>query len=1623
MFVVLFVALAKAQSCSSCSTDPDCASCLQSSDIPHTFFLGTPGVKYTCVLGQCQLNTTSVLPSVALQCNLPSSPCCMPTNNATADTALCQRKRCKNSLGCDKRGFCDYGNTDVYEKCCSVASDCPVVTNVVSPTPLQQACLTPTCSANNCSYVVPSGCCNVASDCPAVADPRSQICAPNLNVPGKKLCVSVLDASGSCSLDSQCGGMQSCFVGTCTSTCLTVPKNPGNPASGCCPSASNLDFCGGDTCRVPVGCNDQPFFHAPEALSELPSFTCIFDNKATRGCCVQDSQCATLNARSGCISADCNTDENRCFVTENSVAGVPCCYSSDMCGVARPDDMCKFYTCSGPPSDLVPSADAFKCVQNTVVSCPLSPPANGLVPAVTQLPTTFDCTWACSDPDFNTIDTTIAFSNPSANGRPVYGFDVLLTITNAANRNVVLSTVLVTKPTSNNPERLVAANAFAASTPVTTPVGTYAITFVSQDYFYVAPGEVITFKFRTVFVGDAAVSGLIFGAMFKPYEPCTTYYVGQPNCTAGDTLLEPRRRLARNPIVFSTATAVFGANPCSAQCFNAVPTPAPPPGATTTPAPSTATIAAPTPAPVTLPISGAVAPDREVLVQVLDCRYSCDANDTTLNRFKFRFTETNTFPIGITSAIKYEFTLNLGPVTFQSISPAGTVFDFFVNEGVPDVLQTNFASIVGNTITFQPTPLNIATSKSQAFSFSFFRSKNSVGTLVTSGSLDWKAYLPPFTCNEIAIIRGLCLQAQLGQTIAPIMSDTLNLEFGNDPDQCSQDACPVRPFISFAASFRYGDIDCSWNCADDNDIANRNRYSVERCFTNNNLLGSGEFGIANFRVRTIIDTPFEQLGPGSLLEVQAFVPGYGTIPATFDSLFGAWAVDIPGAAPVAPQQELCFKFQFIRNPFLVNPRPITLGYTIISNAQCSMPDLESGQCISQNAGLPAANGSYIPLIEADFGSLKLAACDESCDAGTSRLGFIGGRVFFDRNGDGSVNSNDTFLSGIQVEVVRSAALTTVTSTTTDIGGYYFFNESAIFQTANFVFFRIVPSSIPSGLEVTIPGTLNEFWDNVFFGSPPRSEDVVQFGTATLRLAGLRSKPPCQRNFTGPFDPVGKSRIAVAATTCTTCLTGPSQPSLSCTPARCNGAAVHRILLVNYTLSNLDTVSLTASTVRIEFQQALANLDDAQLLCADIRAESVGTGVFANSAAAAVLSGAGARPARADFSWTTWPVGANSLQFGLRIAFCASNTDFLYNITATIKNNACGALIQGWSSCAAGKADDDYRACYNELAPSSLPACPATCTPTAVPTPVPGAPTPAPTFGPPGQSTPINTDINKFEEDDVCVTNTFIRTQPCDDIAGAIANCTVAAVRNVVFFRYELGLKALATSGESGTATIVLQRNMPRSTAFCRRFNPEIRLTVAKNSIVVNNTAAIVTSSVVDQSLQRVKLKLGFLKFNASTVVYLDVRILECLAAPTPFNYTASIQISSVGCRDATACTKTKQFTSNSPDIPCEAAVDEPAFADPNGGGTHITEQFEYFEGEGSTTSDAGVTAIVISILLGVVLCCVCCIFCVPLVLRRFRVQSTTRQKAPSAAPAKNVEFEEMRNRLPSGVRRSARSQQ
>ena len=1626
ILLLFFAARSAAKLCDTCNTDPDCASCTVSPDIPHSVFSGDLQVKYTCVTGHCQLNVATVKPSLAIQCGLANSICCLPSSDSVADTAACQKKKCKTATGCDKRAFCTYDdNTDVYEGCCSVPSDCPAASNIASPTALQTACQTPTCTATNCTYVVPSGCCAVAADCPVVAAPRSQTCVQNPNVPDKKYCVSVLNAASTCSINGQCGGVQSCFTGTCESgTCKTVAKNPLNPASGCCASPSNLAPCQSTTCRAATGCVDDLVFHPVESINELPNFSCIYDNKETRGCCVSDPQCITLSQRSNCISSDCNTEENRCRVATGK--STPCCYSSDMCGIAQASNMCKFYTCTGPPSLTVVSADAFKCVQNTVPSCdPLNAPVAGLVPGVVQsVATQFDCTWTCVDSDFNTIDSAFTFLNPVAANRPVYGFDFSLSITNTANKDVVLSTILVTQPTSSNGERLVATNAFVASAPITTPAGTYIITFVSQDYFYVAPGEAITFKVRTVFAGDAAVSGLVFKATFNPYEPCTAYYVGQTGCIASDTFLVPKKRIQRTPFFYPSVTAGFSGavgDKCSQQCFNAIPTPPPAPGATTTPAPPTTTGAAPTPPPVSLPISGSNGPDRSVKLEVVDCKYACTADDTTPNRYKFRFTETNTSPVDITTAIKYEFTLNLLPDSFDSISPPGTVFDYFVNEPVPADLATGPSVIAGSKITFTPSPVIVQSGNSQAFNFSYFRSINSIGQIVTGGSLVWKAYLSPFLCNQFQVIRGLCTEAQLGLTIAPTLSDTLQLEFGSEADKCTTVACPVVPFIPYAKSSRYNDIDCAWDCSADSSVVERSRYSVERCLRNNNAPGSGNFYLANFFVTVSSENPDAFLGPGSLYDVKGVVPGFDPIIAEFSDLANAWSVDIPGSIPYAPGEEICFGFQFYRNPFFSKPGPITLGYQIFDLGQCTIPDLEIGQCVASSPRIAANSGvSVVATLDANFGALTLNGCDESCDAGTILDGTVGGRVFFDQNGDGSLNGNEPFFSGIQVEVVRSTALTIVASTTSDINGYFYFDETAIFASATFVFFRLVPSTIPAGLQVTVLGNQNPFWNNEFFGSPPRSGNFYKFGTAALRLAGLRANPPCQRNFTGPFDPVGKSRIAALATTCTTCLTGPSLPALSCTPAKCSGAAIHRILVVDYGLSNTDNVALVASTVRVEFQQALANLDDSQLLCADMRSETIDANMFANSDAAAVLSGSNARPAHADISWSTWPVGSNSLKFSVRIAFCASNTNFRYNITATIKSKTCGTLIQGWSSCATGKADDDFRACFNELSPTLLPACPATCAPTPAPTPIPGAPTPAPTFGPPGQSTPVNTEITKFEEDDQCVTNAFIRTQPCGDINNAISNCTAAAVRNIVFFRYELSLKPLAIVGESGTAIITLQRNMPRSTQFCQRFNPEIRLTIVRNNIVVNNTAAIVTSSIVDQNLQRVKLKLGFLKFNASTVIYLDVRVVECIQAPTPFNYTGSIQIVSAGCHDTAACTKTKQFTNNAPDIPCEAAVAEPAFADPNGGGTHITEQFEAFEGEGSTNDDTGITALILSILLGVILCCVCCLFCVPIFLRRMRSTDDKRKNDATTAPAKRVEFDPVRGRAPTSTRGSRR---
>lgn len=1623
-FLLATQLVAALNQCRNCTSNSDCTKCKLLGDVPHSFFANTGSVQYTCVANFCKLTVASVPLGIAEACNQPAiENCCVPSGNTTVDLINCQRKTCKAATGCDQRGFCTYNSTDVYEGCCGADGDCPVTPNVPVSTDLEIACMTPICSATNCTYQVPSGCCASVADCGSVSEPNSVVCVQDPAALDRKKCLVVTDVAKACSSSGDCGGdSQPCRNNFCTSsTCGTSPKSPDNPPLGCCPDDSTLTSCVGDVCLVPIGCVDTPTDYG-NGVTSPPSYECIFDDLTTRGCCTEPEQCAALSQRSTCLTATCDTNTNRCELNVPKASG-PCCYSSDQCGIANEANMCKYFQCNGPASDLIDAADAFECAEVQIDGCSVNnPPTNGLTPA-TSYSHQLDCTWSCLDFDANTINTVIAFTNDLASGRPIYGFDVELIMNNAAGKDFVLSSVMNGKPSSSDPNRVVANGLFVANAPVTVPAGQFAVRFVSQDYFFVSPGETITFNFQTLFNPDPAVTLFTFQYKFHLYEPCTQYYVGQVGCDAADVLLNPKKRLPRDPVTTIEFFGSFGSS-CSAQCPGVVvPTPAPPPGV---PTPLPTVTPAPTPPPVTLPISGSSGPDRTVQLEVLGCQYDCDASSERFpNAFRFRLTETNTYVVQVMSSIKYEFELVLEPYTFDDISPAGTQFDYDITNAVPDNLATTPSSIVGDKITFTPSPVGINPGNSQTFDVVFFRSVNSGGSTLTDGTLKWKAYLPTFLCDNIQIVRGFCNSGQFGLTIAPILSASVGLTFGSDITDCAPDACGVRPFVPFAASKRFGQLDCQWDCTNDAEIAGRNRYSIEFCFNNTNPPLSGSMWIrgATVFLREVVTLPDSSVTPGAdippaqIFDAKITFDNDPTVDAIYDIDLAGWHADLPNdeLLRVSPQSERCLRFDFYRSPLFVNPAPIFFTYSLTAFRPCSMPDIESGQCAPNRIDDAAATG-LIRQSTATVGEVALQQCSESCDAGTWPAGLVGGRVFFDADGDGSFTSGDSFLSGVQVAAVRSSAQTTISSVATDINGYYFFNETALFATTGLAFFRLDPATIPVGLQLTVLGNTNPFYDNVFFGNPPRSVDFALHTSLGLYLAGLRPKAACERNFTGPFDPVGTTLLRALGTTCSNCVVGPNKPALSCTAAKCAGAGMHRVLVVDYGMSNIGTKNLSSSTVRIEFDQALANVDDSHLLCADMRAESVSPGVVATSDNPAKLAGPNAVPAYAEFGWTTWPVGVNSLKFSVRIAFCASNANFLYNLTATIKSRECTALLQGWSSCADGKADDDYRQCYNELAPAPLPACSGTCAPTPAPTTLPGSPTPAPTFGPPGASTPIDFFLDSFEEKQQCVTKALIREQPCNDIGNAIANCTAADVRRVVVFRFLVLLKPLAESGEPGTALVTIRRNMPRATAFCQRFNPEIRVEVERGGDPVNNTLAIVTYSTVDQTEQFLKLKFGFLRFDdPTTIISLDVRSIECLSASTQLNYTASMRLVTLGCTDAAACTKTSQLTSHTVGLACDEPVDEPAFADEHGGGRHIEEQFEEFEGEGSADHDAGITAIILSVVFAIVLCLVCCFVCIPMLLRRFSVQRNRAQRDPTAAPPKQVEFSTARSRMPASA--------
>ena len=1653
MLLVLLLALTCtviAQNCgvgtlSVCTVDHDCIYCANSTTVTHvhTLFVGVQSIVYKCVTGHCALDTSTVSPSLTTVCTLSSSGCCVPSGDLPTDVATCQSKHCRQALACDPRGFCTYDESVFeYTGCCRQPSDCPAPSamgfNVTTI-----ACSVAQCVGGGaCVYTYRPNCCLTNADCSQFTKfAYTGVCDQDPSLPGQKTCRPAITQTGVCTNNQQCSATSPCEKTSCnlvTNRCVTMPA----PlfANGCCLNGSDSSACNlGNTCTQVVA----PFCQNVTknwggGVVELPTFKCIYNDQQPSGCCqnANTNVCTKLSLQSPCITTTCGLVQQKCLLS-TTIVDTTCCYSPDNCspfpsalGIIEADNLCLYATCSGPANPpTVLASNAFTCQQHTISPCnPASPPAqtaSGLTPALSILAPTFSCNWACgvSDPNQNVIRSKFSFTNPGPG--LLYGFNVKVVVTNTVAASVVLSITIDGNLVSSDPSRIVPVGLFVANAPASVP-GSFSVLFVMQQFFPIYPGESASITFKVPFVGNLAVTQHKFQFVTNPFEPCTPFYNGAPGCNSLNENNNPPVRIARA----TQGTPVVIATPCSSQCL--APTPAP------TPHPVTSS---PTPPPsiISIPLDLLTGVDRIYTVTPISCKWTCNETETGPNRIKLRVTETSLVSYSLKSAMIYTFTFTVRDslsniIPLASLLPIGLSGPPFVVVEPTDPLY--HVDAINGALSFNPITekltLNVAFSSTidpfseLAFNLTFFFSGTVSSVTLGRINIAFTATAPPQTCTTQLVLLGLCTNGQLGNSISFLQSLTVPpIFFGNAADECSPNTCPTRIGtinLNVGLHRTIPNYSCDWRCSDGN-ITEHNLYRFNVCYTNTNPLADSfaQFISSDgFRFTTFDTFPNGSQSPSqspvspvafnyqSMIlqadDLPAIIPPFG-IPVLGDP---GWEVVFDPPVPILPGTTECFSLKFYRNPLVVLRWPFTINLRIVGGVMCTILEVESGQC----APVPpftlitrlvdaAVEGIGKPvLFGGGFGAFEFNACSPLCTPGTLVHGNIGGRAFFDTNANGELDSGEPFIGGIIVNVIDSNDNTVVTLAKTDANGYYIFNGTTVFSKAPIVFFQISPPSVPVGSVITKIGILNPFFANQFAGSTPRTLDFDQFTTNPFRLAGFISKSQaaanCVRNTTGPF--VNNTVLITATgTNCTDCVSNAFNPGegLACTVYECGPAAIQRVAYFNFSISNFNTTTQPAAYIRIEFGQTKDNLDASQLVCADASVVYAPNGTYVLGSGDAMLGGKKAHNAYVEVGWTTLPVGANVYTFTVRINYCASVEPFRFNVTATIENDACVKLLEGWSSCSTDGANADFRQCYNEQVFNASQEVCTVCPP--LPPPPTGPPTPAPpvTFGPPGASSPIATSIMFIEEDAACVTTALIDKQRCRDKHEGQENCAAAgALKSIVVANYSFALKHGA-SNESATATLTLRRNMPRSSLYCDSFDPELNVSVTSHGVRLHDVVIILTSS-VNQQKQKMQVKLGLLPFNESVLVVVTASSIECLP-PTPvvpINYTATLLIITSDCTNETACTTTLSlFDGNGTHgVGCLPHRKHPKFAS---GDEEREDEFEHEEEEDEPPATASmIVAFVLALIALFIIAVSLIILCVTFVRGLGRGAAPTSSSLP-----------------------------
>jgi hypothetical protein len=467
----------------------------------------------------------------------------------------------------------------------------------------------------------------------------------------------------------------------------------------------------------------------------------------------------------------------------------------------------------------------------------------------------------------------------------------------------------------------------------------------------------------------------------------------------------------------------------------------------------------------------------------------------------------------------------------------------------------------------------------------------------------------------------------------------------------------------------------------------------------------------------------------------------------------------PGGSPTPPT-----------TPVSVTPAP-TPGPTAASSGVQTEFKSISANLLPDRGGLNITAissfsvGSFETIVFTAAGN-KTFECSPLCNIGTNQYVGTGGIAFYDNNFDGVYSGNDTLIQGLVIHAIATSAQTDVASTITDVNGVYQFTFAQLANATNSYIFRVNLAYLPTGFTATIVGTANPFLDNVFFGSPPQTKPFVFNAIHPPINLGLAPRSHCKPD-NAPMGTTGEQLLPspVACSTCNTETFVGQCNDLVCPPS----STVRRVVDVPMGLRNRGPGDLAAHTLTMTLEQSPGNAIDAQLICSDVESIVNDNGTLVLQTRPGVQSGSKSHPTRITYGIQTLKTG-HILALKARFVFCASSTQFEFNVTTQVQTNACTQLLVNYTNCVAPNID--FTQCYQQqnYTVTSLP-CGTACAPTPPTsssrtlkppkTPSPTPPT-LPTLGPPGESTGVAMVIANFRETRACVMKQLLKPQQCDD---------------------------------------------------------------------------------------------------------------------------------------------------------------------------------------------------------------------------------------------------------------------